>query len=75
MQFIQTRGNDGTRPESVSFSEAILNPSASFGGLYVPESLPDMGIVFLSEYLNSDYKHLAFDLSQKFEIDIDEDLL
>lgn len=75
MQFIQTRGNDGTRPESVSFSEAILNPSASFGGLYVPESLPDMGIVFLSEYLNSDYKHLAFDLLQKFEIDIDEDLL
>jgi len=75
MQFIQTRGSDGTRPESVNFSDAILNPSASFGGLYVPESLPDMGIVFLTEYLNSDYKHLAFDLLQRFEIDIDEDLL
>ena len=75
MQFIQTRGNDTNRPEAVSFSSALLNPSASFGGLYVPETLPDMGIVFLSEYLNSDYKHLAFDLLQKFEIDIDEDLL
>jgi threonine synthase len=75
MQFIQTRGNDNTRPESVSFSNAMLNPSASFGGLYVPESLPDMGIVFLSEYLNSDYKSLAFDLLNNFEIDIDDDLL
>jgi threonine synthase len=75
MQFIQTRGNDGARPESVNFSQAILNPSASFGGLYVPESLPDMGIMFLSEYVNSDYKRLAFDLLQKFEIDVDEDLL
>jgi len=75
MQFVQTRGNDGTRPKSVTFSDAILNPSASFGGLYVPESLPDMGIVFLTEYLNSDYKHLAFDLLQRFGIDIDEDLL
>jgi len=75
MQFIQTRGNDGSRPDAVDFSTAILNPSASFGGLYAPESLPDMGIVFLSEYLNSDYKHLAFDLLQKFEIDINEDLL
>jgi threonine synthase len=75
MQFIQTRGNDGSRAEAVSFSHAILNPSASFGGLYVPETLPDMGILFLSEYLNSDYKHLAFDLLQQFEIDIEEDLL
>jgi threonine synthase len=75
MQFIQTRGNDDAHPESVSFSDAILNPSASFGGLYIPETLPDMGIVFLSEYLNSDYKSLAFDLLKSFEIDIDDDLL
>jgi len=75
MQFIQTRGNDGTRPESVSFSKAILNPSASFGGLYVPESLPDMGIGFLADHVHSDYKHLAFSLLQNFEIDINEDLL
>ncbi len=75
MQFIQTRGNDNTRPETVDFSTAILNPNASFGGLYVPESLPDMGIVFLSEYLNSDYKSLAFDLLKNFDIDIDENLL
>ncbi len=75
MQFIQTRGNDGVRPESVRFSEAILNPSASFGGLYVPESLPEMGITFLADHIHSDYKNLAFAVLQDFMIDIDEDLL
>ena len=37
MNFIETRGNDGLKPKEVSFSEAILNPSSSFGGLYVPK--------------------------------------
>ncbi len=75
MQFIETRGNDGKRASHVPFSDAILNPSASFGGLYVPEALPDMGISFLADYINSDYKTLAFDLLKKFEIDIEDDLL
>ena len=75
MQFIETRGNDGKKPSSVPFSEAILSPSASFGGLYVPESLPDMGEAFLSKHLSSDYKTLALDLLQTFDIDIDKDIL
>ena len=37
MQFIETRGNNGVKPTKVNFSEAILNPSASFGEIYVPE--------------------------------------
>ncbi len=75
MQFIETRGNDGKRPAKVTFSEAILNPSASHGGLYAPEALPDMSIGFLSEYLQSDYKTLAYALLQAFEIDIDDELI
>ena len=75
MQFIETRGNDGALPSAVSFSDAILNPRASYGGLYVPERLPDMSIGFLSEYLQSDYKTLAFALLKAFEIDIDDTLL
>jgi len=75
MQFIETRGNDGKKPSSVPFSEAILSPSASFGGLYVPESLPDMGEAFLSKHLSSNYKTLALDLLQTFDIDIDKDIL
>ncbi len=72
MRFVETRGNDGTKPLSVTFSEAILNPSASFGGLYVPETLPAFDENFLNAYLRSDYKTLAKAVLRRFEIDIDE---
>jgi len=72
MQFIETRGNDGAKPQKVNFSEAILNPSASFGGIYVPESLPSFDSAFLNRHLNSSYKELAFDILKLFEIDIDD---
>ena len=75
MQFIETRGNDGKKPSSVAFSEAILSPSASYGGLYVPEALPEMGEDFLTKHLSSHYKTLALDVLQSFKIDIDPEIL
>lgn len=75
MNFIQTRGCDKNRPQSVTFSEAILNPIASFGGLYVPESLPELGEEFLRKHLNSSYKELASDMLGRFEIDIDKSVI
>jgi threonine synthase len=72
MNFIQTRGIDTTKPATVTFSQAILSPIASFGGLYVPEQLPQLGEEFLNKHLNSSYKELAFDMLSRFEIDIDE---
>jgi len=75
MKFIETRGNDGQRPTHVNFSEAILGPISSFGGIYSPESLPDLGQDFLQNHLNSDYKTLARDLLAAFEIDIDQDVI
>lgn len=72
MNFIETRGNDGKRPSSVTFSQAILNPMASFGGLYVPEYLPRLGDTFLRDHLDSDYKTLARDVLAAFELDIDQ---
>ena len=72
MQFIETRGNDGLKPEKVSFSEAILSPSASFGGIYVPEFLPTFDTEFLTKHINSHYKTLALEVLQGFDIDIDE---
>ena len=71
MQFIETRGNDGSRLAKINFSDAILNPSASYGGLYVPESLPVLDSDFLEKHLDSHYKTLAADFLQAFEIDID----
>lgn len=71
MKFIETRGNDGQRPEKVSFSEAILAPIASYGGLYSPESLPDLNESFLQNHLSSNYKTLAKSILTAFNIDID----
>jgi threonine synthase len=75
MRFIETRGNDGKKPSSVPFSEAILSPSASFGGLYVPETLPVLDLAYLEGHLSSHYKTLALDFLQKFGVDIDTEVL
>lgn len=75
MNFIETRGNDGHHPKSVTFSTAILHPMASYGGLYVPESLPTLGEDFLKAHLKSSYKTLARDVLAKFEIDIEQDVI
>jgi threonine synthase len=75
MRFIETRGNDGKKPSSVPFSEAILSPSASFGGLYVPEALPVLDLAYLEGHLSSHYKTLALDFLQKFGVDIDTEVL
>ena len=75
MNFIQTRGVDTTKPATVTFSQAILSPIASFGGLYVPQELPELGEAFLRKHLNSSYKELASDMLACFEIDIDQSVI
>ncbi len=73
MNFIETRGNDENRAAEVTFSEAILNPSASFGGLYVPKELPKLEENFILDHLNATYKQLAYDILKAFEIDIKDE--
>jgi len=75
MHFIETRGNDGVKPSNVAFSEAILSPSASFGGLYVPSELPALDKKFLQKHIPSHYKTLAMDFLEEFGIDIDRAVL
>lgn len=75
MKFIETRGNDGNHPLEITFSEAILSPIASFGGLYVPKDLPILGETFLVKHLNSSYKELAKDLLTTLAIDIDSSVI
>jgi len=75
MSFIETRGNDGIRPKEVEFSDAILNPSSSFGGLYVPKVIPQLGSEFLTKHINTTYKELAYDILKAFKIDIDDDTI
>ncbi len=73
MKFIETRGNDGVKPSEVTFSDAILSPSASFGGLYVPKRLPDLDLGFFKEHIDSSYKELCSALFEKFDVDIEGD--
>ncbi len=75
MKFIETRGNDGVHSPEITFSEAILSPIASFGGLYVPKELPNLGVAFLTKHLNSSYKVLAKDLLTTLDIDIEPSVI
>ncbi len=72
MKFIETRGNDGQKPEEVSFSYALLNPSASYGGLYSPLHLPTIDVEFLLEAKDMSYKELAYKLFKIFDMDIED---
>ncbi len=75
MNFIETRGNDGQKPSSITFSQAILSPMSSFGGVYSPESLPSFDESFFQAHLHSGYKTLAKDVLNAFEVDIDESVI
>ncbi|WP_373017140.1 threonine synthase [Thiomicrorhabdus sp.] len=75
MNFIETRGNDGQFPLEITFSQAILSPMSSFGGLYSPKTLPELGLAFLEKHLNSDYKTLAAAILDEFEIDIEPSII
>ncbi len=57
MNFIETRGNQEGFSKEVTFSQALLSPSASFGGLYVPETLAPFDDSFFDTSLS--YKALA----------------
>ncbi|MCK9162686.1 MAG: threonine synthase [Arcobacteraceae bacterium] len=75
MNFIETRGNDTQNPQEVSFSQAILSPSASYGGLYVPKALPQLSLEEIDRLKNLSYKELAsFVLNDIFEVDIDKEI-
>ncbi len=75
MNFIETRGNDGKRPAEVTFSEAILGPMSSFGGIYSPKFLPTLGLSFLEKHLDSNYQMMALDVLEEFGIDIEQNVI
>lgn len=75
MIFSETRGNDGQHSSTVPFSEAILNPIASFGGLYSPQTLPQILPEFFQQHIDSSYKQLAKSLLDTFDIDIDNGVI
>jgi len=75
LKFIETRGNEAGFNEEVEFSYALMNPSASFGGLYVPKTLPQLDSEFISKNHNLQYKELAYKIIKMFDIDIEDEVL
>lgn len=75
MLFTETRGNEPSFPKQVKFSDAILAPIASFGGIYCPETLPRLDQIFFEHHLGEPYKSLARSLLDLFEVDIDGEVL
>ncbi len=75
MKFIETRGNDGKKPASITFSQAILSPMSSFGGIYSPESLPALDDAFFKAHVDSGYKTLAKNILQTFDVDIETSVI
>ncbi|MBR6329642.1 MAG: threonine synthase [Lachnospiraceae bacterium] len=70
MQYKSTRDDS----INVSASQAILKGLAPGGGLFVPESVPELGIT-LSELSGMDYKQTAYEVMKLFLTDFTEEEL
>ena len=62
MQFISTRG----RAAALGFSDAVLAGLASDGGLYVPQTWPQLSAAEIAGYANKPYADVAFDIIARF---------
>ena len=71
MYFLSTRGGN----ERVTASNAIINGIASDGGLYVPESFPEISESEISLMCDMDYARRAAYILNKFFGEFDEEFL
>ena len=62
------------KTQSVALSYALLNPSANFGGLFVPENFPKFDDEFFKKAIHLSYKELALEIINSFDFDIDEEI-
>jgi len=62
MQFISTRG----RSAALGFSDAVLAGLASDGGLYVPQTWPQVTPAEIAGFANKPYPVVAFDIISRF---------
>jgi threonine synthase len=69
MKYISTRGGD-----EATFGEAVIKGLAADGGLFVPETLPDLA-PYLSQWRGLPYAELAFRFLSLFADDIPDDEL
>ena len=70
--FVSTRGDDKSNYIKVDFETAILNPNASFGGLYTIEKINNIDF---SSFVNTTYNDLVKAVFLKLGLNIDSDIL
>jgi threonine synthase len=70
MRFVSTRGQS----DPVSFSEAVAQGLAPDGGLYLPESFPDLS-THAAQWEDLTYPELCFEIFRLFATDLDTDVL
>ena len=70
MRYLSTRG----RCEPLSFTEAVATGLAPDGGLYVPESLPDIS-GSLAQWAKLSYRELCLEFFKLFATDLGEQVL
>ncbi|QCD52853.1 threonine synthase [Campylobacter sp. RM16192] len=71
MKLYQTRANNNENLNSVDFSDALLNPSSAYGGLYAPIELPKLDQKFFSQACELSYEQIALEIIKKFGFDLD----
>ena len=69
MRYLSTRGTSSQGP-SPAFSDILLGGLAPDGGLYLPESYPQVSAAELAEWRELPYSALALKILQKFVDDI-----
>lgn len=69
MALTQTRLKQGDKIQSVSFSDALLNPSGPYGGLFAPLNLPKINSEFFKT--KQSYEEFAIKVIEKFDFDLD----
>ena len=62
MKYISTRGN----APILSFEEAMLSGLARDGGLYVPQSIPQMSAADIAALAGQPYEEIAFRVMKPF---------
>lgn len=63
-----TRLKEGDEAQCSKFSDALLNPSSVYGGLFAPKELPKLSSKFFKKERN--YEEFALKVIEKFDFDV-----
>lgn len=75
MSFTHTRGLEEGALDKLSFTDVIVSPIASFGGLFAPANIPALDEKQLLELSSKSYLDLTKEIFSHLSIEIDADIL